>query len=623
MEKNYDSKMIQKVFLHLLPVQILIAAVSSINGIIDATVASNVIGAEAIAATGLFFPITKILDTLNVVLLGGAQILCGKMLGKNQVDRTQGIFSVDMLVVAVISIVMTLASVIFAGPIAGLLGASNIIKKELADYIVGMAPGFFAYMVVAQLASFLQLERQEKRTYLGIVVMAVVNITLDLAFVAGLHMGMFGLGLATSISNWVYLIFLASYYFTSNAIIKFSIKSIDFKDIIEIVRIGTPGAVTQFGQVVRGVILNYIFLWFVGDNGVASYAAVCSFGGIFFAINSGISAATRLLISVYVGEKDRTGLNIIIRTAIAKGVMLNILMCVICVAFSNQMAMIFYSRDAAELFSMTRLGFIMFPISMIFTCIYIVLSNYYQSLGRIKYVNTLSIFDGGVGMIVSALALAPAIGMVGIWLSQILNGVYVVLIIFVYAFVWNKHMPKTVDDFMILGDEFGVNDSDRLDISVHDMSKVVEASVEVCDFCKNHNVNPTHITYAGLCVEEAAGNIIEHGFTDGKQHSIDIRVVYVEGASSVDGDSKGVGDGDAGGVGGLKGAGDGDGGENSRGELLIRFKDDGRPFNPRERAEMLEPTDVTHNIGLRIMSKTAKEMLYQNTFGLNVLTVRI
>lgn len=74
MNNYYDSKMLKNIFWHLLPVQILIATISSINGIIDATVASNFIGPEAIAATGLFFPVTKILDTVNIVLLGGAQM---------------------------------------------------------------------------------------------------------------------------------------------------------------------------------------------------------------------------------------------------------------------------------------------------------------------------------------------------------------------------------------------------------------------------------------------------------------------------------------------------------------------------------------------------------------------
>ena len=84
-----------------------------------------------------------------------------------------------------------------------------------------------------------------------------------------------------------------------------------------------------------------------------------------------------------------------------------------------------------------------------------------------------------------------------------------------------------------------------------------------------------------------AGNIVEHGFTDNKNHSIDVRVVYT--------------------------------GE----ELILRIKDDCKSFNPKERVDMLNPDDPAHNIGLRLISRLANDMMYQNTFGLNVLTIRV
>ena len=585
MNNNYDSKMIKNVFWHLLPVQILIATISSINGIIDATVASNFIGHEAIAATGLFFPITKILDTVNIVLLGGAQIICGRMLGKNQVERTKGVFSVDMVVVAIVSIFLTLAGLIFSFPIAKLLGASNTLINELSEYIMGMAPGFLAYMVVAQLSSFLQLERQEKRTYFGVAVMAATNVGLDLLFVAKLNMGMFGLGLATSIGNWLYLIFLGSYYFTKKAVIRFDLKAIDFTELKEIVTIGTPGAVTQFGQVVRGFALNYIFLIFVGDNGVSAYAAVGSFGGIFFATNAAVLAASRLLISVYVGEKDVTGIKIILKTALTRGMMLAGSVALASAVFSKPLTKMFYSESAGEIFNMTRLGFIMFPISMILTCIFIVFSTYYQSLKRVGIVNILSAFDGGIGMVVSALILAPLFKMAGIWTAQILNGVITTIGIIIYTFLWNKRIPKSLDDYMVLDEGFNVPCDNRMDISIHSMDKVVEASKNVNDFCIGHGIDSKHAMYAALCIEEMAGNIVEHGFNDKKKHSIDVRVVYTGS------------------------------------ELLLRIKDDCRLFNPKERADMLTTEDPVHNIGIRITSKIASDMMYQNTFGLNVLTI--
>jgi LytS/YehU family sensor histidine kinase len=97
-----------------------------------------------------------------------------------------------------------------------------------------------------------------------------------------------------------------------------------------------------------------------------------------------------------------------------------------------------------------------------------------------------------------------------------------------------------------------------------------------------------HSFYAGLSIEEMAGNIVRHGFDikkKGKKNSVDICVIY------------------------------------KKDELLIRFKDNCIAFNPKEREAIFNPEDVTANIGIRLISKISKRMEYQFVLGLNVLSV--
>ena len=58
-------------------------------------------------------------------------------------------------------------------------------------------------------------------------------------------------------------------------------------------------------------------------------------------------------------------------------------------------------------------------------------------------------------------------------------------------------------------------------------------------------------------------------------------------------------------------------------DIVINIKDDCRAFNPKEYAELFDPEDRAHNIGLRLISGIARDMIYQNTYGLNVLTIII
>ena len=141
---------------------------------------------------------------------------------------------------------------------------------------------------------------------------------------------------------------------------------------------------------------------------------------------------------------------------------------------------------------------------------------------------------------------------------------------------------------MTLDKNLGVSEKNRVDITIHSVEEVVHTSEQIIAFCKRHRIDSKHAYYAGLCFEEMAGNIVEHGFHDGKKHSVDIRVIY-----------------------------------KGKGELFMRLRDDCKPFNPQERAELFEPEDITHNIGLRMVSRIAKSMNYQNMLGLNVLTLQI
>ncbi|MBQ2101186.1 MAG: hypothetical protein II477_08955, partial [Lachnospiraceae bacterium] len=237
-----DSRIITNMFFKLLPVQIILVAIGSLNGIIDGAMASNLIGPQALTATGLFGPMVTLTNMINAVLVGGASILCGQFLGKNQVNRTKSVFTLDVLMVCLVGAVMTVACLVIPENLSYFLGARDEMVSRVAAYMRGYAPGFIATMMASQISSFLQLERQEKRTYVGIGVMLFLNAGLDVLLVGVLKLDLFGLGLATTISNWVFLLIQASYYFTPKAVIRFAPSNIVKIDAKDILMIGFPGA---------------------------------------------------------------------------------------------------------------------------------------------------------------------------------------------------------------------------------------------------------------------------------------------------------------------------------------------------------------------------------------------
>ena len=216
-KSNSSDQLLSRLFFNMLPVQILIFAMGSINSLVDGTMAGRFIGASAVGVIGLYYSMVEIMSASGSVLLGGTAVLCGRFMGRGELDKTSGIFSLNMTVTFIIGTILTFISLVLPGPLATLLGANELLMDDLKIYIVGYGIGILPMLFAQQLAAFLQMERQSVRGYVGIAGMIITNVASDILFVSILRMGIWGLALATSLSNLVYFLILIPYYFTKKA----------------------------------------------------------------------------------------------------------------------------------------------------------------------------------------------------------------------------------------------------------------------------------------------------------------------------------------------------------------------------------------------------------------------
>ena len=133
--KKRDDKMMGRLFLRLLPVQIILVIIAGINNVVDSAFASNLIGADAMAVTGLFFPVLNLINSINVLFSGGAQIMCGKYMGKRLMERTKSIFTVDIFMVTSVTAVLILTCELAPERVSSILGAGEALIDPLSSYI--------------------------------------------------------------------------------------------------------------------------------------------------------------------------------------------------------------------------------------------------------------------------------------------------------------------------------------------------------------------------------------------------------------------------------------------------------------------------------------------------------
>ena len=186
------------------------------------------------------------------------------------------------------------------------------------------------------------------------------------------------------------------------------------------------------------------------------------------------------------------------------------------------------------------------------------------------------------------LVLIPLLHINGLYISNILNGFICLGIILWYVRKRTGKFPKSIEDILMIPDDFGAGDNDRIDIEVKEIGAVNTVSEQVIAFCRGHGIDQRRSNFAGLALEEMAGNVVEHGFTkDKKKHVVDMRVVH------------------------------------KNGDIILRILDNCRSFDPLERIRNFNEGDRFSNVGIRLVNSISKDVQYQNLLGMNVLTIRI
>jgi anti-sigma regulatory factor (Ser/Thr protein kinase) len=213
---------------------------------------------------------------------------------------------------------------------------------------------------------------------------------------------------------------------------------------------------------------------------------------------------------------------------------------------------------------------------------------YGQASGKHVFVHIMSLLDGVVDVAGFSALLVPRIGINGVYIANILNGTVTTIAIIVHAWL-NKHrLPRNMEELMVIPEEFGVPENQRMDLSLKSIGEVVTVSEEIQSFCTDQGIDERRALLSGLCMEEMAGNVIEHGFAlDNRKHSVDVRVARKEDT------------------------------------IILRIKDDCAQFDPEEIMKMKAPDDPVKNIGIRMVYAIAERVEYQSIMGLNVLTIRI
>ncbi|MCD8000635.1 MAG: MATE family efflux transporter [Clostridiales bacterium] len=214
---------------------------------VDSIVVGKYVGDNALAAVGSASPILNLLLVLFIGISMGTSIMVSQFFGaKDREHLSKTIGSTITLTAAASLIIMVFGSVTI-GPLLKMLNTPASIIDWCTSYLLILIVGIMGVAYYNMFCGILRGLGDSLSALIYLLIATVINIILDLWFVAGLQMGVAGVALATVIAQMVsaVLCFFKLKRMTDVFDLKFQYLKPDMENIMTILRLGLPSGITQ------------------------------------------------------------------------------------------------------------------------------------------------------------------------------------------------------------------------------------------------------------------------------------------------------------------------------------------------------------------------------------------
>ena len=561
----------------------------AVGPIIDMLFVSQFIGVGGVTVLGYAGPLILLFELIGITIGTGTRTKSASLIGEGRMEEANTAFSSSLISGGGIALIAVLICAVFQMQVAFVLGARDPqLQKMTAQYLSGYMIGVPFCALTRIITAYLQMEGQYKLINLSGILTTIIDIAADGVVVFVLHGGMFEIGLATSLGYIIPFILCISFFIREkNSIFSFSFRYFNLGISLEMFKLGAPGGLRKGFGSVGGILINNMLTSLNMRCLVAAYGVFSQLIGFIRTSWYGPADTLHAFASIFIGEEDKESIKEVQKIAVKHSLIATSILTVLMFAFAPALAAVFLKSDDPEATRMAIECIRVSCLSLVFCSIVYNFNNYLIAVKRLA-------FGTVYGFLIECGAIVPitflslhVIGYQGAWISKIINMIVLCLIAVLYISL-NKTGKSFREKMLFLPENFGVLPEDEIDEIVSSTDEIDGLSKLAVAFAMEHGADRKRALQYGLILEELAGILAEHGFSDGKPHNIYARLV----AKNED--------------------------------MIIRVRDDCKPFNMTEYYNLiLEGMDPEKDTGFAIVMKLSKEVKYSFAFGANNLIIRL
>lgn len=383
--------------------------------IIDGIFISRYVGANALSATNIVYPLINILLGIGTMITAGGSAIVSKTLGEGREEDARNTFSFLAFISVVIGLVVVFISFIFLKPLIYMLGATEALYDYCFEYVFIFLLAAPFILLKIYFDYFLITAGKPKLGLLCSLLGGVTNIVLDYVFIVPLNMGIGGAALATAIGYVVPSIIGILYFSKKDNILNFVKPKFNIKVLLESCYNGSSEMVSQISSAVTTFLYNITLIQFLGEKGVAAITMILYAQFLLNSAYIGFVSGASPIIGYNHGSRNKPLLRRIVKYAYTFIGILTILSFTLSVISATTIIGIFSSSDN-ELYNISIEGFRIFMIAFLGSGFNIFTSGMFTAFSDGKTSAILSLLRTFVFFTIGIIILPKLLGVTGVWL---------------------------------------------------------------------------------------------------------------------------------------------------------------------------------------------------------------
>lgn len=386
-----------------------------IQSVIDGIVLGRFVGANALASVNLVLPCYSLISAFAIVMGIGGQTLVSISLGKGDKQEANNALRSVFLFLLGMSVVVSLVIFLSAGKIASFLGANEVLLPDAVGYIRALVP-FFPLLCAMFFGDYITKAMGHPLYATSVMGLTVIlNIILDIVFVARLGWGVMGAGLATGIAFTVGACFNLPRLFSRHEVVAVQRGRYDRRLVWNAFYNGSSEGMSELSVAITVFLFNITMMRYLGESGVAAFTAINYILFIGTTVFLGISDGIIPIIGYNFGARQQGRIKSILKLAARTNSLIGISLFLLLLLFGEQVIGLFFKDHGSEAFAIASRGVSIYCFAFLLCGLNILASSYFTAIGNAKISIIISALRGLIFVGIGILVLPAMFGIDAIW----------------------------------------------------------------------------------------------------------------------------------------------------------------------------------------------------------------